>query len=203
MTSTMLAARPLTAAFPFAFASADGVTLREERASDVPAREALLDAAFGPARRRKTCERLRQGRACAPGLALVASDGEALVGTIRLWNVDAGGAPALLLGPLAVAETHRSLGLGGRLIRAALARAASRGHKAAILVGDAPYYERFGFRRDLAVNLAMPGPVEPERFLGLELESGALGQASGLVVAAGSKTAPVIALSRGAAKRAA
>jgi predicted N-acetyltransferase YhbS len=154
---------------------------------DCAAREHLLDAAFGDARFEKTCERLRVGRLPAEGLAFSAKDMGKLVGTIRLWKIMAGGAPALLLGPLAVAKSHEGLGLGSKLTRHALSQAAKLGHKAVILVGDAPYYKRFGFSRDLTTNLVLPGPVERERFLALELAAGALDGAMGLVIATGER----------------
>lgn len=157
--------------------------IREEKPADVPAREALLDAAFGPARFLKTCERLREGSQPAPGLALVARDDEGdLLGTIRLWPIFAGGLrPALLLGPVAVAAHARALGIGGELIRTSLARAEALGHRAVLLVGDAPYYSRFGFERRHTEKLVLPGPVEQARFLGLELTPGALEGAKGKV----------------------
>ncbi len=161
------------------------VTIHTETRFDVSARERLLDAAFGPARFTKTCERLREGRAPAEGLAFTARANGRLIGTIRLWSIVAGGIPALLLGPLAVAKSHEGKGVGSMLMRHALAEAARLGHKAVILVGDAPYYERFGFRRAATENLLLPGPVDLSRFLGLELESGALARAHGLVVPAG------------------
>jgi len=163
------------------------IVINEEQACDVGPREALLDAAFGRKERfAKTCQRLREGRVPAQGLALAARRDGVLIGTLRLWHVDAGGVPALLLGPLAVASTHRSFGLGKRLMKEGLARAAARGHRAVILVGDAPYYAQFGFSRAPMQALAMPGPIEEERFLGLELEAGALTGACGLVKATGA-----------------
>lgn len=158
----------------------------DETPADVPAREALLDAAFGPARFLKTCERLREGRAPAQGLALVAKDDEGeLIATIRLWPIFAGARrPALLLGPLAVAEHARALGLGGEMMRGSLTRARAFGHRAVLLVGDEPYYRRFGFERRFTERLLMPGPVERARFLGLELAPGALEGAEGRVSAA-------------------
>ncbi len=159
----------------------------EESLSDVTAREALLDAAFGLERHAKTCERLREGRLPARGLALVARDGETLVGTLRFWHVETGdGRPALMLGPLAVAESHRALGIGGKLMRRGLTLAGAYGHSAVLLVGDEPYYKRFGFSRALASNLDLPGWVQPERFLGLELQPGALAGAGGLLRATGT-----------------
>jgi predicted N-acetyltransferase YhbS len=157
------------------------ITIRDEVPADVAAREVLLDAAFGPARHLKTCERLREGR--LPALALSARDGEGrLVGTVRLWHVAAGpGRRALMLGPLAVDGQLRSLGIGATMMRTALNRAAVAGAGAVLLVGDAPYYERFGFTAGLARDLWMPGPVERERFLATELVTGALAGARGLV----------------------
>jgi predicted N-acetyltransferase YhbS len=163
------------------------VTIRDERLSDVAARERLLDDAFGPARFAKTCQRLRDGRPPARRLALVASDGKHLVGTLRFWNIQAGDRRALLLGPIAVAESHRCAGIGSRLILTGLDRARRFGHRAVLLVGDAPYYARFGFERRFTEALIMPGPVEDERFLGLELAPGALAWAEGLVTVTRSR----------------
>lgn len=163
----------------------DAIQVREERFGDFVARENLLDAALGSNRRRKSSERLREGRLPARGLALSATEGGKLVGTVRLWHVDAGGRPALLLGPLAVAASHRSRGVGGRLMREAIARARTLGHQAILLVGDAPYYARFGFRPAPAA-LAMPGPFERDRFLALELAPEALTGAAGVLAATGA-----------------
>lgn len=162
-------------------------TIRDETFADVPAREALLDACFGPERVRKTCERLREGRRPAGGLSLVIDDDGTIAGTIRLWNVAAGaGRPALLLGPVAVARDLQGLGFGAKLIRAALGRAGALGHRAVMLVGDAPYYARFGFSAGPVCRLVLPGAFERARFLGLELVPGALAGAAGLVEATGA-----------------
>jgi predicted N-acetyltransferase YhbS len=164
------------------------ITLRTETAADMAAREYLLDRCFGEARFLKTCERLREGRLPADGLALTADDaGGRLVGTLRLWQVTAGAShPALLLGPLAVAPELRSLGLGAALMREGLARAEALGHRAVLLVGDAPYYARFGFSAALTEGLSLPGPYERERFLALELVPGALAGARGRVIGTGA-----------------
>ncbi len=159
----------------------------DEIPSDSFARELLLDEAFGADRIAKTCERLREFREPAHGLALVAKHAGQLVGTLRFWNIDAGGCPALLLGPIAVSEQNRGLGLGGEMIRRGLTLAGALGHNAVILVGDAPYYCRFGFERRLAANLDLPGPYDRSRFLALELQTGALAGVSGLVCATGRR----------------
>jgi predicted N-acetyltransferase YhbS len=169
--------------------------IRAERASDVVAREALLDACFGENRQMRTCQRLRDGRAPAEGLALSAMREGRLVGTVRLWHVSAGGVPALILGPLAVETGSRNLGVGAALITCALAAAGARGHRAVILLGDAPYYARFGFSAAETGELALPGTFERERLLGLELVAGALDGASGMVTPTGA-TLPMEKASR-------
>ena len=182
----MAAARVAAPVFPLVVQQS-GVSLRDERAGDVIARERLLDDAFGAGRFEKTCERLREGRLAARSLALVAMDGGSLVGTLRFWHVETGGAPALLLGPLAVADSHRELGLGAALMRMGLDRAEALGHEAVILVGDEAYYRRFGFARAHVQGLDLPGWYDPARFLGLEFAPGALARAKGMVVATGLK----------------
>jgi predicted N-acetyltransferase YhbS len=164
--------------------------IRAERASDAVAREALLDACFGANRHTRTCQRLRDGRAPAEGLAFLAVREGRLVGTVRLWHVSAGGIPALVLGPLAVDEASRKLGVGAALMAHALDVARRRGHGAVILLGDAPYYARFGFSAAKACELSLPGPFERDRLLGLELRDGALDGAWGMIVATGAPTAP-------------
>ena len=162
------------------------VVIGAEQAGDALAREALLDLAFGPGRFRKTSEKLRSGRLPAEGLTFVAYEGERLVGTVRLWNIAAGTAgEALLLGPLATHPDLQGQGIGGRLMAYAIAEAARLGHRAILLVGDAPYYTRFGFERRFAEGLVLPGPVEAERFLGLELVAGSLEGTTGMLKATG------------------
>lgn len=161
------------------------VAIRRERRSDVAARESLLDAAFGPGRFARTSERLREGRKPARGLAFVARRGGRLVGTLRLWPVVTGtGHACLLLGPLAVSEEVRCLGIGAALMRQALQRADLLGHRAVVLVGDAGYYARFGFSAASTGALRMPGPYERERLLACELAPGALRGAGGRIAPA-------------------
>jgi predicted N-acetyltransferase YhbS len=163
------------------------ILLRDETPFDVDAREDLLDLCFGPTRFEKTCERLREDRLPADRLSLVVEQNGAFIGTVRLWHVLAGpGRPALMLGPVAVDPSRQGLGVGSKLIRTALQRASDLGHAAVLLVGDAPYYERFGFSAARAGGLWLPGPYERERFLACELRAGALDGARGLVSATGA-----------------
>jgi predicted N-acetyltransferase YhbS len=165
-----------------ALAGAARFAIRAERASDVAGREALLDACFGEDRDARTCQRLRAGRAPAEGLAFSAMRQGQFIGTIRLWHVSAGGVAALVLGPLAVDPSCRKLGIGQALMNHALAAARARGHGAVILLGDAPYYARFGFSTLKTGELWLPGPFERDRLLGLELREGALDGAWGMIV---------------------
>ena len=171
------------------------VTIRPEIPSDVAARERLLDRAFGRNRHRKTSQKLRDGRATSPGLAFTAlSKSGKVIGTIRLWDIVAGSAGAsLLLGPLAVDSAYKGRGIGSALMQHALLEAEKQGHASVVLVGDAPYYSRFGFRPELVADLHMPGPVERNRFLGLELAPGALDGAEGLLIANGDMEAKAAA----------
>lgn len=168
------------------------IQITSETAADIVAREALLDRTMGPERVLKPSERLRAGRLPARGLALAARDGDELVGSVRLWDVNAGGRPALLLGPLAVSPDLRGKGVGADLMHVALGRAEAIGHRAVILVGDPEYYERFGFVAERTSGLFMPGPVERRRFLGLEFRGGALRGAEGRVVASGAPAVDLV-----------
>ena len=164
------------------------ITIRHEKLNDIPAREALLDDAFGEARYRKTSERLREDRLPADGLSFIAAEGKRVIGSARLWHIACvSGHTALLLGPVAVAEDCRNRGVGAALVRRAITAARRRGHGAIILVGDAPYYGRFGFAADKCANLQLPGPFERHRLLALELKPGALDNAQGLVRATGRR----------------
>jgi predicted N-acetyltransferase YhbS len=163
-------------------------SIRHELPSDVTARETLLNRAFGVARFRKTSERLREGRLPAEGLAFTATDKKGkVIGTVRLWSVIAGSAgPSLLLGPLAVDGKHQGVGLGKALMNHAINTARVLGHESILLVGDAPYYGKFGFSVEHTRSLHLPGPVDRARFLGVELVPEALDGAEGLVCAAGA-----------------
>lgn len=168
------------------------MNLTLEQPAHAGAIEALLDRSFGPKRNAKTVYKLRRGVAPVADLCFVAlEDNGGLAGTIRYWPITIGGGlRALLLGPIAIAEHHRGDGLGGRLIRESLARAAELGHRVVLLVGDEPYYARFGFTRDKTLGLRLPGPVDLDRFLGLELQPGALAGVTGRVGRAPSLAAP-------------
>ncbi len=178
---------------------AASVAILAETPFDFAARDALLDRAMGPRWRKKASQKLRRGRRPSEGLAFVARDAAgSVVGTVRLWDVRAGegGPAALLLGPLAVDPALKGSGLGSALMQLAIGEARRLGHKAVLLVGDEPYYARFGFSSDKTGQLAMPGPYERHRFLALELVAGVLDGAEGVLAATGRKAQASIPLPR-------
>lgn len=165
--------------------------VRHERARDRDRIETLLDQAFGPDRHgKKTVYRLREGVEPVRELSYVVEyqgEGEVsetndLAATIRYWPVLLpSNACALLLGPIAVDEARKNEGIGASLMTFSMNQARALGYTALLLVGDQPFYERFGFTRGPALNLQLPGPVEEARFLGLEWVAGALSNESGLL----------------------
>jgi predicted N-acetyltransferase YhbS len=155
-------------------------TLSPETKEDWWEVEALYDLCFAPGRTALSSYRLREGIAPVASLSRVARDGEGILGgAIRYWPVRVSGHHVLLLGPVAVHPTAQGEGLGGALIRDSLDQAQHEGWARVLLVGDAPYYRRFGFTRLNGVE--MPPPTNPDRVLGLELEPGAWDGVTGLV----------------------
>jgi len=148
--------------------------IEAETPADAGGVEALVMAAFGPGRFAKTAERLREGS--RPVAGFVARQDGQVAGSVRLWPVRVGETPALFLGPIAVDRAARSEGLGAELVQACVDRARDMGVGGVLLVGDRPYFERFGFLP--APQALLPGPVDPRRVLwlatGVETASGAV-----------------------------
>lgn len=158
--------------------------LSRERPEDAAEVEWLLDLAFAPGRTALSSYRLRDRVPPVAELCTIARDEyDALAGCIRYWPVRIGetGAPALLLGPVAVHPTRQGEGIGALLMRETLAEAARLGWERVILVGDQPYYARFGFSRDPVRALDFPAPYNPDRLLGKTLTPGAFDGCSGTV----------------------
>lgn len=155
--------------------------IRNELPVDSEAIERLHERAFGPGRYARTASRLREGAPHLPELSFTALVGTLLVGSVRLTPVGAGEDLALMLGPLAVEPAFEGRGIGAGLMLRSLDAARATGHTLVLLVGDEPYYRRFGFRRVPPGHLQLPGPVNPERFLAAELIEGALSRIRGNV----------------------
>ncbi|WP_380057156.1 GNAT family N-acetyltransferase [Falsihalocynthiibacter sp. SS001] len=130
--------------------------------------EALYDLCFAPGREALSSYRLREGVPPIAVLSLVARDTDGIVaGAIRYWPVVVGGRNVLLLGPVAVHPTRQGEGLGDMLIRTSLDIAKDAGWERVMLVGDLPYYTRFGF--EVLPDVVMPAPSNPLRVLGKSL----------------------------------
>jgi predicted N-acetyltransferase YhbS len=158
--------------------------LMPERAEDAMEVEMLLDLAFAPGRLALSSYRLREGVPPIAALCRVVRDEyDAVVGAIRFWPIaiGPGAAAALLLGPIAVHPTRQGEGLGGLMMEDTLDAARRLGWQRVVLVGDEPYYSRFGFRRETAAALQFPPPTNPARVLGLALVSGAFDGVAGEV----------------------
>jgi predicted N-acetyltransferase YhbS len=140
-------------------------SLKTEQPSDGPAAEALIERAFGPGRFTKVSERVREFAAFAPELSFCAWRGARLEGVVRQWRVRVGATPVVFLGPIAVEVEARSSGVGGLLVARACAAAKAAGEAAIVLVGDEPYFAKFGFSAALAGAVSLPGPVDPRRVL--------------------------------------
>jgi predicted N-acetyltransferase YhbS len=180
------------------------ITFDDTTSLDHDAVEHLLDLAFGSTRHTKTSYRLREGNCAVPGLSMVTRDaGTGISGTISFWPLSIGAkqSPALLLGPLAVHPDRQGLGIGIALMREGLARARQQGHGLVLLVGDEPYYAKVGFARLPEGRISLPGPVDPARFLYLELTPGALDGVSGLAQVPGSAALAVPHAAQGEEQR--
>lgn len=155
-------------------------TLTEETPDDWWEVENLYDLCFAPGREALSSYRLRDGVPPVKRLCLVARDDEGIIaGAIRNWPVRVGDKWALLLGPVAVHPTRQGEGLGGMLMRRVIATAPEERWSRILLVGDLPYYRRFGFAKLEGVE--MPPPTNPDRILGLELRPGAWVGVTGVV----------------------
>ena len=155
--------------------------IRPEQPSDAEPIERLHERAFGPGRFARTAYRLREGASLRLDLSFTALVGTLLVGSVRLTPVAAGTTSAFMLGPLTVDPAFENRGIGAALMGRSMEAARATDRKLVLLVGDEPYYRRFGFRRVPQGQLRLPGPVDPERFLAAELAEGALPEATGAV----------------------
>lgn len=147
-------------------------------AADLPEIERLLDEGFGPARHNRTAYRLRAGETPIAPFSLVARSGKdgaphepaILTGSLQCWRIALTGVvPArrelILLGPVAVAASHRNQGVASALVHEALDRIDAAGGAPVLLIGDAPFYGRFGFSAGRTGGWMLPGPVDPARLL--------------------------------------
>ena len=157
------------------------LSIRPETPNDADAIERLHERTFGPGRFVLSAYRLREHVDHLLDLSFTARIGTLLVGSVRQLPVCIGDTPALMLGPLTVEPPFRSRGVGRALLDRALDDARKAGHRLVVLVGDAPYYSRVGFKPVPKGRATMPGPVDYDRLLVAELTSGAFDGVSGAI----------------------
>lgn len=143
--------------------------------------EAMNAEAFGPARFTRAAHLIREAGGHDVKLSFVALHGGAVVGSLRMTQIIIGDTRALLLGPLVIRPEWKSRGLGAKLIHMSIDAGKDAGHKIVILVGDEPYYQRFGFRMVRHGDVVMPAPVNPLRLLSHEIEADAMKNVRGIV----------------------
>lgn len=162
--------------------SALSLSIRPEVNGDAAAILRLHERAFGPGRFARTAFRLREGVPHDPALSFTALVGTLIVGSVRVTAVRCGAGQACMLGPLTVDPAFEGKGIGAGLMSATIVAARAQGHGLILLVGDAAYYERFGFARVPMGLVSLPGPVDPARLLAHELREGALATCAGMVM---------------------
>jgi predicted N-acetyltransferase YhbS len=156
--------------------------IRLETDGDAQILSELSAHAFGPGRFTRSAYRVREGVPPVEGLSLCGQVNGKVVGGIRFTAIRIGEMEsAALLGPLVVDPAEKGNGYGKALVEEGLTRARAKGFSLVLLVGDMPYYGRFGFQPVPPEQIALPGPVDPARLLALELVPGALGGARGMV----------------------
>lgn len=162
------------------------LTLRPQKEEDLDAIRLLERRAFGPGRFARTAYRVREQSEDRGAICIVASEGSKLVGSIRFSPIKIGGETgAMLLGPLVVDPDCLGRGLGSQLMTAGLEAARSAGVELVLLVGDLPFYGRFGFSQVPFGQMSFPGPVDPSRLLMVDLQGDGRKVFSGLVLGVG------------------
>jgi len=163
------------------------MNIRLETPIDFFAVEQLYDLVFGQSRTLLSSYRLRTGVKPLQDLCFLVEQDGYPIAAIRYWPVyvereDGERWASLLLGPIAVHPTFQGEGLGHVLIHASLSQAITIGWRRVFLVGDAKYYEKFGFRSVLGATIEFPDNTDPMRCLERSLVPGGLDQVSGRLV---------------------
>jgi predicted N-acetyltransferase YhbS len=163
------------------------IITRAAGSHDLAAINALQARVFGPGRFARSAYRVREGKGLMSRFCRVADRNGQLIASLRITDISIGELfGAALLGPLAVDPDFHGQGYGRKLVAEALDDMKAAGVALVVLVGDEPYYGRFGFKPALPGSIAFPGPVNPARILAAELVPGALARYRGLITAAAS-----------------
>lgn len=156
--------------------------IRPETQGDYGAIAVLVESAFGNAAEARLVNHLRLS--ASPFLSLVAEDAGLIIGHICFSPVVLDGTVGLTilgLAPLAVSPFKQRTGIGTCLVKEGLKACSMAGAGAVVVLGHPSYYPRFGFKRASHFNIQCEYDVADDKFMALELISGCLESASGVV----------------------
>jgi putative acetyltransferase len=159
------------------------ITIRAEKAEDIPAVRRVNELAFGRPDEAAIVDALRP--AVHPQVSLVAVEGNEVVGhiffspvLIEAEDVDSS---AMGLAPMAVLPGYQRRGIGSQLVLEGLRECQRIGCDVVFVLGHPEYYPRFGFMPASQKGLRSEYTVPDEVFMVAELKPGALGGRRGLV----------------------
>ena len=127
--------------------------IRDEQPKDIAAIRAVVEAAFPLPVEADLVDQLRADGDSV--ISLVAVDDGQVAGHILFSKLTA---PfrALGLAPVSVLPERQNAGIGSRLIRTGLERAALAGWRGVFVLGEPEYYGRFGFDAEAAKGFTSP-----------------------------------------------
>ncbi|OUL23231.1 N-acetyltransferase [Nostoc sp. 106C] len=150
------------------------MNIRSETIADYLAIAEVNVLAFGQENEAKLVEEIRNSNRYIPELSLVAEVEGLVVSHILFSYIDLIGEETLQvlgLAPMAVHPRFQRQGIGSALVKASLEIADTRGEAIVIVLGNPPFYSRFGFEPSVNYEIESPFPVPEEFFMVKPLQS--------------------------------
>jgi putative acetyltransferase len=161
------------------------ITVRPEQQVDIDDIYELNKLAFGQENEARLVDLLRTAPGYVPGLSLVATAENALVGHILFSKIFVVSGDArhetLALAPMSVRPGFQKQGVGARLITQGLESARDMGFGSVLVLGHEHYYPKFGFVPASRWGIRPPIDVPDDVFMAIELVPGSLNNVSGIV----------------------